>query len=131
MEPVAYFPYCCQTSTCLCDLTGTDKTVQAAIQKQGLEKLKRIVKSLTRNGHVHTLLFHWFGNYTLQDLVVASSQLRTAAVAALVKAQVQAFYNAFALPSINLPAERKCLPVYIEGLLLVCYSAMHMSVLQI
>ena len=94
-------------------MTGTDKTVQAAIQKQGLEKLKRIVKSLTRNGHVHTLLFHWFGNYTLQDLVVASSQLRTAATAALVKAQVQACCNAFALLFIQFsPAEHRCLSVY-------------------
>ena len=63
--------------------------MQAAIQKNGFEKLKRIVKSLTGSGHIHTLLFHWFGNYTLQDLVAASSKLRTAAVAALHKAQVQ------------------------------------------
>ena len=69
-------------------MVGTDKTVQAAIQKNGLEKLKRIVKSLTSCSHIHTLLFHWFGNYTLQDLVAASSKLRTAAVAALQKAQV-------------------------------------------
>lgn len=69
-------------------MVGTDKTVQAAIQKNGLEKLKRIVKSLTSCSHIHTLLFHWFGNYTLQDLVAASSKLRTAAVAALHKAQV-------------------------------------------
>ena len=73
----------------LCCDPGTDKTVQTAIKNNGLEKLKRIVKSLTSNGHVHTLLFHWFGNYTLQDLVVASSKLRTAAVAALPQAQVQ------------------------------------------
>lgn len=68
-------------------ITGTDKAVQAAIQKNGIEKLKRIVKSLASGGHIHTLLFHWFGNYTLQDLVAASSKLRTAAVAALHKAQ--------------------------------------------
>lgn len=73
-----------------CDAIGTDKTVQAAIQTTGLEKLKRIVKTLTLGGHIHTLLFHWFGNYTLQDLVAASSKLRTAAVAALHKAQVYA-----------------------------------------
>ena len=72
---------------------GSDKAVQAAIQKNGFEKLKRIVKSLTGSGHIHTLLFHWFGNYTLQDLVAASSKLRTAAVAALHKAQVQTSHS--------------------------------------
>ena len=79
-----------------CRLLGTDRAVQAAIQTKGLEKLKRIVKSLTSGGHIHTLLFHWFGNYTLQDLVAASSKLRTAAVAALHKAQVQACSSALA-----------------------------------
>lgn len=76
------------------DLIGSDKGVQAAIQKNGFKTLKHIVKSLTLGGHVHTLLFHWFGNYTLQDLVAASSKLRTAAVAALHKAQVQASRSA-------------------------------------
>ena len=71
-------------------LAGTDKSIQTALQKSGLEKLKRVVKSLTANGHIRTLLFHWFGNYTLQDLVGASSKLRTAAIAALAKAQVPA-----------------------------------------
>ena len=62
--------------------------MQTAINRKGLEKLKRVVSSLTSNGHVHTLLFHWFGNYTLQDLVVASSKLRRAALVMLHRAKV-------------------------------------------
>lgn len=67
---------------------GTESTVQTAINRKGLEKLKRVVSSLTSNGHVHTLLFHWFGNYTLQDLVEASSKLRRAALVMLHRANV-------------------------------------------
>ena len=62
--------------------------MQQAITKNGLEKLKRIVKSLTSHGHVHSLLFHWYGNYTLQDLVEASSKLRRAAVVMLQQGEV-------------------------------------------
>ena len=66
--------------------TGNEASLQVAIaSKNGLDKLKRVVKSLTKNGHVHTLLFHWFGNYTLQDLVVASSKLRRSAEYMLLK----------------------------------------------
>ncbi len=66
--------------------TGNEASLQVAIaSKNGLDKLKRVVKSLTKNGHVHTLLFHWFGNYTLQDLVVASSKLRRSAEHMLLK----------------------------------------------
>ncbi len=67
--------------------------MQVAISRNGLEKLKRVVKYLTQNNgtnsHVHTLLFHWFGNYTLQDLVVASSKLRRSAVIMLHKVKVR------------------------------------------
>ncbi|DBB07365.1 TPA: hypothetical protein ACH3X3_008852 [Trebouxia sp. C0006] len=67
-------------------VTGNEASLQVAIaSKNGLDKLKRVVKSLTKNGHVHTLLFHWFGNYTLQDLVVASSKLRRSAEHMLLK----------------------------------------------
>ena len=77
---LAEYPHVPQRADCRLALSaGTEATVQAAISKNGLEKLKRVVKSLTQNGHVHTLLFHWFGNYTLQDLVVASSKLRRSA----------------------------------------------------
>ncbi|DBA74033.1 TPA: hypothetical protein ACH3X1_010851 [Trebouxia sp. C0004] len=83
-------------------VTGNEATVQVAIaSKNGLDKLKRVVKSLTKNGHVHTLLFHWFGNYTLQDLVVASSKLRRSAELMLLKpgqseAQVAALQDVIA-----------------------------------
>ena len=64
------------------------KTVLSAIQHGRLERLTRVVKSLVENKHIHTLIFHWFGNYTLQDLVTATSKLRVATIALLDKAKV-------------------------------------------
>lgn len=53
-------------------------TVKTAINEGRLERLKRVIELLVQHEHVHQLIFHWFGNYTLQDLVTASSKLRSA-----------------------------------------------------
>ena len=100
---------------------GNEATVQVAIaSKSGLDKLKCVVKSLTKNGHVHTLLFHWFGNYTLQDLVVASSKLRRSAEHMLLKpgqseAQVAALQDLIAGRNdlLGTSCAGHCMPVFI------------------
>jgi hypothetical protein len=112
--------------------TGNEATVQVAIaSKNGLDKLKRVVKSLTKNGHVHTLLFHWFGNYTLQDLVVASSKLRRSAEHMLLKpgqseAQVAALQDLIAGRNdlLGMSCAGHCRPALYRSSLLSVYSLM-------
>lgn len=110
--------------------TGNEASVQVAIaSKNGLDKLKRVVKSLTKNGHVHTLLFHWFGNYTLQDLVVASSKLRRSAEHMLLKpgqseAQVAALQDLIAGRNdlLGTSCAGHCRPAYVD---LHCHPLIH------
>lgn len=63
--------------------------VQSAVVQGKLERLRKVIKALVDNGHVHTLIFHWFGNYTLQDLVIGASRVRTVAQMMLREAEVR------------------------------------------
>lgn len=69
-------------------MAGSDKSIQAAISRGQMLQFNRVVKTLVDNGHVRTMIFHWFGNYTLQDLVTASSKLRSVTINVLEQLQV-------------------------------------------
>lgn len=69
-------------------MTGDERSITAAISRGQLQQLNRVVKTLVDNHHVRTMIFHWFGNYTLQDLVTATSKLRSTTITILTKMTV-------------------------------------------
>ncbi|KAK9811218.1 hypothetical protein WJX72_000146 [[Myrmecia] bisecta] len=55
---------------------GSRETILAALAKKGQDKLVRIAHLLASCRHVPDLATHFYGNYTLQDLLDATAKLR-------------------------------------------------------
>ena len=60
-------------------LTGTREQAINALQKKSYQKLTRVVDILIESGKVPELVTHYFGNYSIQDLMEACFKLRKVA----------------------------------------------------
>ena len=58
--------------------TGSTAQILAYLKKRGQERLLHIIRVLTENDYLPKLVSHFFGNYTLQNLLDAGYMLRHA-----------------------------------------------------
>ncbi len=68
--------------TCTCASpkpAGTREQAINALQRKSYQKLTRVVDILIESGKVPELVTHYFGNYSIQDLMEACFKLRKVA----------------------------------------------------
>eukprot|EP00803_Ostreobium_quekettii_P005558 evm.model.scf_1790.1 EVM.evm.TU.scf_1790.1 scf_1790:5402-13406(-) len=60
-------------------VSGTEESIALALRKGGHLKLVHAINSIAGGGHIKELSRHFFGNYTLQDLLEACEKIREVA----------------------------------------------------
>ena len=60
--------------------TGTVSTILQALHSGSLVLFCNVVKGLMAPEFIRSLMFHWYGNYTLQLIITAAGKLRAAAM---------------------------------------------------